>query len=117
MDNEIINLKDGKIVRLSDLFIECNNRYFNGGLDRPLLFTFIGKHKCSMANYKRNKKGRIISRFIGIACNIDWTKENLRRVLLREMACLYAVSRANHSIRKYGKEFTALIGNLIQNID
>ena len=109
MDNEIITLKDGKTVRVSDIFIECNNLYFNGGLQRPFLFTFIGRHECSMANYKRNKKGRIISRSIGIACNIDWTEDNLRRVLLREMACLYALSCANHPIRKYGKEFKALI--------
>ena len=112
MENEIITLKDGKTVRLSDLFIECNNIYFNCGLERPFLFTFIGRRECSMANCKRNRKGRIISRFIGIACNIDWSEENLRRVLLREMACLKAMSCANHSIRKYGKEFKALTEEL-----
>ena len=113
MYNEIITLKDGRTVRLSDLFVECNNRYFNGNLQRAFLFTFIGRRGCcSLTNCNRNKKGRITSRFIGIACNIDWTEEDLRRVLLREMAWLYAVSCANKPIRKYGKEFKALIEEL-----
>ena len=112
MDNEIITLKDGKTIRLQDLFVECNKLYFNGSLQRPFLYTFVGRDACSMVNYKHNKKGRIISRFIGIACNIDWTEENLRRVLLREMACLYAVSNASRPIRKYGKEFKALVEEL-----
>lgn len=113
MNDEIITLKDGRTIRLSDLFIECNNRYFNGNLQRAFLFTFIGRRGCcSLVNYKLNKKGRITSRFIGIACNIDWTEEDLRRVLLREMASLYAVSCANQPIRKYGKEFKALIEEL-----
>lgn len=114
MNNEIITLKDGKTIRLSELFIECNNLYFNGNLRRPFMCTFMGRRGsgCSLANCSRNKKGRLISLFIGIACNIEWTEENLRKVLLREMAYLYTMCNATKSIRKYGKEFKALIEEL-----
>lgn len=85
-----------KFIRLtkqaiSDMFDECNQAYFNNQVQKPKYFELWTPNVKTLGMVRPiyNKRTEKYSSALHISKIFNWTKENLRKVVVHEMIHLY----------------------------
>ena len=85
-----------KFVRLTkklieDIFTECNELYFNNEVIKPKRFEIWTPWKKTLGMVRPvfNKKTQKYSSILHISKLYNWTRENLKKVIIHEMIHLY----------------------------
>lgn len=85
-----------KYIRLTrplvkQIFEECNDSYFGGGVELPVKIELWTHHKKCVGWVRalRNKKKHGYDSALHISSRYRWTRENLRKVIIHEMIHLY----------------------------
>ena len=89
---------------LESLYNECNETYFWGKLGKCSFMYFTkGNSTLGWYNARTDKKGRPADRIWFGTC-VDWTEEQIRRIMIHEMVHMY-----NHRIEK--RRWTGILGH------
>ena len=102
---------------LKGKFKEYNTLYFNGSLKQVVIKTFKGRSVAGRFVCTEDKKtGRLKSKTIYIASNVEWDEHTLRRVLVHEMIHYYIARNQTLFWKKdwfsHGKNFKTVMKDI-----
>lgn len=98
-------------AKLRKLFIEYNEKYFDGFLTMPKISTYIGVNSMGVFSVREWKTK--IEQEISIARNFKLTDEELRDLLLHEMIHQYVYKK--YGKINHGKDYKRLKNELNKN--
>ena len=93
---------------LTELFWECNKKYFDNSLPTPYIELFDSVNKIARFEYYKNKKGSkkpIKNQIIKFTKNYDFDKNTIRDIMVHEMIHYYIAWNRIKDNKAHGKQF------------